>query len=247
MAPGDEIYYGGVVHDAQLLYLLARHFPARLGRVPPAALQTLSASVSSGHVTSLSAAYTLLALDAYARTAPGSGTLGIAEVGQDAKPRPLTLPAGVIPRVPVPEAARSLVFTRTGTTLPAYYAVSESGFDRSPPAAEISQGLEIVREIVDAKGNGRGRVTVGEEFFVRLRLRTTSRERLEQVALVDLLPGGTEAVLEVQPTADSSQAGRDPAFGGAVHRRCPSACPASRRGGRSTSTCATTGSCSTGR
>jgi uncharacterized protein YfaS (alpha-2-macroglobulin family) len=64
-------------------------------------------------------------------------------------------------------------------------------------------------------------VKVGEEFFIRLRLRTTGRERLDQVAVVDLLPGGTEAVVERQTTADSSEPGADPA---SVRAR-PSALP----------------------
>ena len=63
---GEEIYYDPVVHDAQLLYLLARHFPDRLGQAPPVALETMSAAVSGNRATSLSAAYTLLALDAFA-------------------------------------------------------------------------------------------------------------------------------------------------------------------------------------
>ena len=43
---GEETYYDPVVHDAQLLYLLARHFPDRLGAAPPVALETISAAVS---------------------------------------------------------------------------------------------------------------------------------------------------------------------------------------------------------
>jgi uncharacterized protein YfaS (alpha-2-macroglobulin family) len=114
--------------------------------------------------------------------------------------------------VSISEAAQAVRFSRAGTPLPGYYSLSESGFDRNPPAAELAQGLEIIREIVDAKGNALTRVRVGDECFIRLRLRTTSRDRLEQAAVVDLLPGGTEAVLELQPTADSSDAGQDPAI-----------------------------------
>ena len=34
---GEEIYYDAVVHDAQLLYLMARHFPNLLGDTPAVA------------------------------------------------------------------------------------------------------------------------------------------------------------------------------------------------------------------
>jgi uncharacterized protein YfaS (alpha-2-macroglobulin family) len=44
-----------------------------------------------------------------------------------------------------------------------------------------------------------------------VRVRATRRDRQPQIAIVDLLPGGVEAVLELQPAADSSTPGVDPA------------------------------------
>lgn len=208
---GDEIYYDTVVHDAQLLYLLARHFPARLGAAPPAALETLSAAVSGNRASSLSAAYTLLALDAFAKTTAATAMLGISEIGRDAHERALALPEGAMPKVSISETAAKVQFSRRGSAL-AYYVVNESGFDRNPPAADVSQGIEIVREFVDAKGNPVSRVTVGEEFFVRLRVRATNRDRQPQIAIVDLLPSGVEPVLELQPPSDSSTPENDPAM-----------------------------------
>ena len=65
----DELYYDPVVHDAQLLYLISKHFPDRASGVPASALEGIGAAISGNRVTSLSAAYTLLALDAYAKAA----------------------------------------------------------------------------------------------------------------------------------------------------------------------------------
>jgi len=76
----------------------------------------------------------------------------------------------------------------------------------------VRQGVEILRDFVDDKGNVLTRVTVGQEFFVRLRLRALDRDVYRQVAVVDVLPGGVEPVLEVQAQADSSAPGQDPAM-----------------------------------
>jgi uncharacterized protein YfaS (alpha-2-macroglobulin family) len=206
----EEIYYDVVVHDAQLLYLLARHFPNRLETAPPS-LETISAAVSGNRTTSLSAAYTLLGLDAYAKAAPEAVRLGIAEVARDNTLRALTLPSNSMPKVNISQNAAKVQFSKEGA-LAAYYAVNESGFDRNPPATESNQGIEIIREFLDAKGNVLTRAVVGQEFRVRLRLRTTRRDRASQVAVVDLLPGGVEPVIELQPPpADTSNAGIDPA------------------------------------
>ena len=209
---GEEVYYDGVVHDAQLLYLLSRHFPARATAAPSAALEAIGAAVSGNRVTSLSAAYTLLALDAFARTAAANGTMTISEIARDGNERVLPLPDGVMPKVPIAATAARVQFAKTGPSA-AYYVVNESGFDRNPPAAAINQGIEIIREYVDANGAPLTRARVGEEFFVRLRLRTTNRDSLPQIAVVDLLPAGLEAVVELQPpAADSSTPGVDPAL-----------------------------------
>jgi hypothetical protein len=184
----DDVYYDPAVHDAQLLYLLARHFPDRLNGVPPSALEGLGKAVSGNRVSSLSAAYTLLALDAYARAAAPKVKLGIAIGGK---------PQASISKVGVPAGIANVQFTREGS-FAAYYSVNESGFDRNPPAFDMNRGLEVIHEFLDLKGNVVAKVKVGDEFWVRLRFRTTNRDRVNQIAVVDLLPGGVEPTLDRQ-------------------------------------------------
>jgi uncharacterized protein YfaS (alpha-2-macroglobulin family) len=88
-------------------------------------------------------------------------------------------------------------FTKEGS-LPAYYSVNESGFDRNLPASEVSHDLEVIHEFLDMKGAVTGKVQVGEEFWVRLRVRSVTRDRVDQIAVVDLLPGGVEPTLDRQ-------------------------------------------------
>src|SRR5262249_1020075 len=141
---GEDIYYDALVHDSQLLYLLSKHFPTRLGSSPPPALEAMSSAVSGNRGTSLSVAYTLLALDAYAKVASSSGRLGVTEISKDGVERVLTLPAtSSMPKVAISETAAKVQFSKD-SQLPAYYVVNESGFDRNPPAKEISQGIEII-------------------------------------------------------------------------------------------------------
>jgi hypothetical protein len=182
----DDVYYDPVVHDAQLLYLVARHFPDRVGSVPTAALEAIGQAISGNRVSSLSASYTLLALDAYAKAAAGSVRLGIVIGGQR---------QASTSKVSVPAGAANVQFTKEGS-LAAYYSVNESGFDRNLPTSEANRGLDVIHEFLDAKGNVVTQVKVGEEFWVRLRLRATNRERVNQVAVVDLLPGGVEPTLD---------------------------------------------------
>jgi hypothetical protein len=206
----DELYYGPVVHDAQLLYLVARHFPDRLGNVPPAALEGIGKAISGNQISSLSAAYTLLALDAFAKTAAPGNKFGVIAIGKDGHEQTLTLSPGALPKATVPEASARVRFSKSGP-LAAYYSINESGYDRNPPTAETKQGIEIIHEFLDADGKPVAQVKVGQQFLIRLRIRSTQRDSVQQVAVVDLLPGGVEPVLELAPPPDTANAGVDPA------------------------------------
>jgi uncharacterized protein YfaS (alpha-2-macroglobulin family) len=166
----------------QLLYIVSRHFPARMASVPPSVLEDIAASARWPQTQS--AAWSLLALDAYSK---GAGKPGAAEI-KDGK-----------------------AYLHNSGAVPAYYAINESGFDRNAPTAAIGNHIEVFHEFLDLKGAVISSVKVGEEFLVRVRLRTTKLDRVSQVAVVDLLPGGTEAVLELRPPADTAEPGSDPA------------------------------------
>ena len=200
------------MHDAQLLYLLARHFPKRLGQTPPAALETMSAAVSGKRrdvvVSGVHAPRVGCICD-------GNGRHGEIEHhgNRQGRWRASAHPSGGADA----ESERSRR-PRLGWSsakdgpVPAYYVVNESGFDRNLPSPELSKGIEIIHEFLDTNGTSLTRATVGQEFFVRVRVRATDRDRVPQVAVVDLLPGGIEPVRELPLPADTSTAGVDPAL-----------------------------------
>ena len=205
-------YYSPTVHNAALLYLEAKHFPNRLPNVPRAVLDDMAKASMGRGLSSLDAASILLALDAYAKSAAAGTKLGIAEIGPDNQIRQLTLPPGAMPRVAVSENTARLSLSKDGP-LPEYYSLNESGFDRYPPTTSIEQGLEILHDFLDSAGNPIQRVRSGDEFYVRTRFRTLNRDYVS-VAVVDMLPGGVEPVIELRPPADSSTPGADPASRG---------------------------------
>jgi len=182
--------------DAMLLYLTARHFPNRLARLPDTMLDTLVKRVENGEYDSLSAATTILALDAYATavTAHGAPKLGVEATFADKTTHALSLPEGLFPKATFPAETRSLDFT-SDAAVRGYYLVNQSGFDRKPSAETSSQGLEIIREFLTADGKPADKVKVGDEVTVHLKFRAIGRPLIEDAVLVDLLPGGFDLVV----------------------------------------------------
>ncbi len=56
--------------------------------------------------------------------------------------------------------------------------------------------MEVLREFVDSAGKPVTSIMVGDEVTVRLKFRAVGRAFVGNVALIDLMPGGFEPVLE---------------------------------------------------
>jgi len=198
-------WHGPMTSDAMLLYLMARHFPERLTKLPDTVLDTLVAHVKNGDYDSLSAATTILALDAYATavTANGAPKFGVEATLADQSSRPLSVPAGLFPKTTFPADTRALSFS-SDAAVRNYYLVNQSGFDRTPTTDTSTKGLEIIREFLTADGKTADQVKVGDEITVHLKFRAIDRPLIDDAVLVDLLPGGFDLVVPNVPQADPS-------------------------------------------
>jgi hypothetical protein len=124
---------------------------------------------------------------------------------------PLPLPAGLFPKVVFGPDTRALQFT-SDSPLRNYYLVNESGFDRQPGRQQLTRGLEITREFLNADGQPTQSAKLGDEVTVHLRFRAIDHASIDDAVLVDLLPGGFDLVIpsaapEEQPLRSASLSG----------------------------------------
>ncbi len=77
---------------------------------------------------------------------------------------------------------------------PAWYSLRQSGFDLAPAPEAVKNGLEVSKEYYTLSGEPVSEVKMGQEVVVFLRARSTNGRYINDVALVDLLPGGFELV-----------------------------------------------------
>ncbi|MBE9609056.1 alpha-2-macroglobulin family protein [Chitinilyticum piscinae] len=198
----DDIYYDPLLHDAGKLYLTSTHFPTELDKVGMDVLQRISQRVSTQQYQSLSAAYLLLGLSAYDTAQRRNGLMLTASETRAAGIVPLTLGTGALERSKLSPQATGFRLLKQGDGT-AFFALAESGFDRKTPAGALKQGLEVTRDYLGLDGKELKSPKIGEEFLIRLRIRSTGKEGVDQVALVDLLPGGVEVVY--RPPAQVNQ------------------------------------------
>lgn len=214
----QSIYDDAMTRDGFLLFVLSRHFPERLVQLKPDVLETVAARISEERYHTLSAGSTLLGLDAFVRATraddPSAARLAVYEVSRDKSVRPLPLPAGVMPATDFSASARAVRF-ESASEQNAFFLLEQSGFDRTPPSQAIAKGFEVLRELTDDAGHPLTRVPIGGEVTVHLKFRALADQRIDEVALVDLLPGGFDLVI---PREGSNVAGAE--YGGGNCQFC---------------------------
>lgn len=194
-----------LVEQAWRIYLLHRHFPQQAARLPAGAVEDMIAAVRDSRFNTLSLGLSVLALESIGAEAGAVPRLEAAAAG--GQPRAIGETIGRMRRAGFDGDVDRLWVSPGEDGAPAWYALSESGFDRSPPPPVQDRGLEVVRDYLDAQGRPTTTVPVGGELVVRLRLRSRERRSWEYVAVSDLLPGGFELVLS--PPAAAEDAARD--------------------------------------
>lgn len=115
------------------------------------------------------------------------------------------MPNNLLPRVPFAAGTAKLKFANDAS-ITTYYAVTETGFDKTAPKTDLRSGMEVLREFVGSDGKPVSAVQVGDEVTVRLKFRSVNRGYVPNVALVDLMPGGFEPVLDTPSTPEPADA-----------------------------------------
>ncbi|NIE64346.1 MG2 domain-containing protein [Burkholderia sp. Ax-1719] len=206
-------YTDPLTRDASTLYLLSKYFPNRAKALSPQVMENIAGPLARNDFNTLSAAMTVLALDAYANiNAGGLDKLAIDEIHADGSVKAISaLQANLLQAGNWSAAATRLRFVN-GSAMSAWRVTSQSGYDRGVPDKAIKNGIEIVRDYTDSNGKPLDKITLGEEIEVHVKIRATEDDAVDNVSIVDLLPGGFEPVIEPPPApaqTDDSNSGQN--------------------------------------
>ncbi|PAW79516.1 MAG: hypothetical protein B9S32_02980 [Verrucomicrobia bacterium Tous-C9LFEB] len=202
----NDDFYSELDRDSQYLYILAHHFPERLKLVTAENLQSIIRPILQGNYNTHSAAYAILGLQAYGQVA-NAGDLTIA-AQTDVEFQPLSTTGSLVKQARLTVATRAVRLTRDGGSMltkqpPVFYQVVQSGFEKKPANQVLAQGLEVQREFRNAQGDVVTKAILGEEIEVHIKVRALNQDVLENIAIIDLLPGGFEVVIDSVRDAES--------------------------------------------
>ena len=155
--------------------------------------------INKGEFNTISSAYTVLALGAYSQLNFDQNAeqgISVDALNDLNKTISLDVIAKPFPQSYYPVGTKKITIN---AETPIFYTHVQSGFDQHANQQDIkavNQGIELYREYLDADGKVITRFEQGKEITVRLKVRSLSKQRLSNIAIVDLLPGGFEIIRE---------------------------------------------------
>ena len=197
--PDATYYWDDTVYRAQLLYVFSRHFPEKLEHLGPKLLERLVARLNSLH--SLSAAWCLYALDAYATAVEGGAKAGLAHVTLETQQGTDTWKPVTILGLPRQKDALRRRHHRAASRGQGRAArlLQPHGGGLRPASRPPKPSRRVSSSFTPSKtthGHEVHKVALGDEVNVHVKTRSLiPRRTLTQMAVVDLLPSGFEVVL----------------------------------------------------
>lgn len=194
-------YDSALYRDAMALYLLAKHFPQELNNDDTTRIEAIIEPILTGNINTLSSSRALLALKAYAQTinyeeASFNVESSNTELSSDATKNWLKIDLQLVEensthlRATLARLNRALKITSDSTT---YYQMIQSGFDLLAPTKAKSNGLDISKSLLTTKGDPlKSTPKQGDDVIIKLTLRSSTKQHHDDIAIVDLLPGGFE-------------------------------------------------------
>ncbi len=191
--PSD--FNNNLTNNAQYMILLARHFPDQLQKLGSAPILAIAKDLGGEYFDTLSSAYSVNALSAYAQmnSAYADSGLSISEKLSDGGVKDLSSINSQYALVNFDPQVQQIVF-HNPNHLQYFYQVKQSGFDLSLPTQALNNHLEVFREYRDMNKNTIQQTAIGSDIESHLQIRSLDNLNFDNVAIVDLLPGGFEVV-----------------------------------------------------
>lgn len=210
-----EDYLDSTVKNSLVIYITAKHYPKYLANLLDATqMKILLEPISQGQYNTHSAAYLLLALDSLAQVAESNLALSEMKVSAQLKPgqweeQKRSGKASPFWNLPTNHIKAKIEGPNTGTLFYAYY---HAGFDNKNITTEIKQNIEVSKDYFNKEGNIASEFKIGDEVEVSVRIRSLDNSTHSHIALVDLIPGGFEIILDpIQPQAEGVDTNPPPA------------------------------------
>ena len=189
-------FFNKQIGYSQLLYLMSMHFPELLKSNSANSISKVAAYLEANDYNTVSSSFAIMGFAEYAKAAGDvqSGKVTLTQHLPDNKEEVLMVPDVTFPTVNFSEPGRKAHNCQQRKNPPLLPGGTGQDSTANCPQRGVSQGLELYREFTDKSGKKLSEIKLGDEILVHLKFRSLADITLHNIAIVDLLPAGLEAV-----------------------------------------------------
>lgn len=190
-------YYNPFIKYAGYVSLLARHFPDRFKDMDDRVIFKLADFLQSNRYNTISASFAIQALSDF--TVARQDALSDAQIKVVAGGRDISLAGKRVLKAPLPLEEKEIeihsgadkAFSIGDKAVPFFYTVTQEGYSRARNQEVLANGIEVARTYRMPDGSDwSGQVQMGDVIEAVITVRAHGNARVENVAIVDLLPAG---------------------------------------------------------
>ncbi|WP_424244557.1 hypothetical protein Dip510_001811 [Elusimicrobium posterum] len=183
------------IRNGKYMYLIGKHFPTLLNKHADI-IKALIGAVQENNYNTMSSAATIMALTAYSEGAQTKdASIKVTGIVSKDSSKELKLNTDGFPKAEFGADVQSMSVNSPDIgPLGLYYIISTQGFDKNPKDTTISKGLDVVREYKNDEGKVVKEAVLGQELTVSIKIKSTDKSTVTNIALTDLLPGAFEII-----------------------------------------------------
>ncbi len=182
------IYHNGLHYIATYIDIVASYFPSRIGDIKAREVEELCSHLEYRYYSTYSTSAAIRAFESYAYT-DKSEVYKIYEIAEKNQTE-IQLNGDSVLAGEFSPSAKKIRYV-SDRSMPLYYGAVQAGFERDIPKKQISDGLEVSRQILSEDGSPLKSLKIGDTVQIRVSFRSLGGV-MRNIALIDMTPAGLE-------------------------------------------------------
>jgi uncharacterized repeat protein (TIGR01451 family) len=181
-------FYSIDLNNLHYIYLTAKHFPKIFKNIEKEALDIVLDIINNNRYNSLSASLAIMGLANF------SDNIDANNVVFDLKNGKVDLEQNIVknPFVTLIVPNKNVTEVSFKNDKPLYYSFVQKGFSSETQQKAFSKNIEATKKLTDLSGKEVTTASQGDELLITIKIQNLSKNFIENLAVVDLLPTGFE-------------------------------------------------------
>lgn len=181
-------YHNSLHYISTYIDVIASYFPEKISDIKSKDVDELCKYLGNSYFNTMSTAAAIRAFESYSYTDKADVYKAFAI--EEKKESEIALEGESVLKGTFTDDAKKIKFV-SDKSMPLYYGITQAGYEKQAPSADVKDGLEVSREYLSEDGKKLDKIKVGDTITVKVSFRS-KKGAIRNVAMIDMCPAGFE-------------------------------------------------------